>query len=97
MSANLPRVRKHAVNRMMMDEAPLSARIADRVTSFMGSWAFIGIQTVIVAVWIIGNTYMVFHFDLYPFVFLNLAFSTQAAYAAPSSCWRATGPRSGTG
>ena len=74
---------KHIVNRMMIDEAPLSARIADRVTGFMGSWAFIGIQTVIVAIWVIGNTYMIFHFDLYPFVFLNLAFSTQAAYAAP--------------
>ncbi len=74
---------EHPVNRRLLDEAPLSARVADRVTSFMGSWAFIGIQTVIVAIWIVGNIYLFFHFDPYPFIFLNLAFSTQAAYAAP--------------
>ena len=74
---------RHAVNQKMFDEAPLSARIADRVTGFMGSWAFIGIQTAIVALWVAGNIYLVFHFDPYPFIFLNLAFSTQAAYAAP--------------
>jgi uncharacterized membrane protein len=67
----------------MLEEAPLSARIADRVTGFMGSWWFIGIQTLVVAVWVGGNLYLVFHFDPYPFIFLNLAFSTQAAYAAP--------------
>ncbi|MEO7664071.1 MAG: DUF1003 domain-containing protein [Candidatus Limnocylindrales bacterium] len=74
---------RHAVNQKMLDEAPLSARIADRVTNFMGSWTFIGIQTAIVAIWVLGNIYLLFHFDPYPFIFLNLAFSTQAAYAAP--------------
>jgi uncharacterized membrane protein len=74
---------RHPVNRAMYDEAPLGARIADRVTGFMGSWSFIAIQTVIVAIWITGNVYMLFNFDLYPFILLNLAFSTQAAYAAP--------------
>ncbi|HEX5148495.1 MAG TPA: DUF1003 domain-containing protein [Candidatus Limnocylindrales bacterium] len=74
---------RHAVNRMLLDEAPLSARIADRVTMFMGSWRFIVIQTVIVIVWIVGNVYLLFNFDKYPFILLNLAFSTQAAYAAP--------------
>jgi uncharacterized membrane protein len=74
---------RHPVNRAMYEQAPAGARIADAVTSFMGSWLFIGLQTVIVAVWVAGNVYLVFHFDPYPFVFLNLAFSTQAAYAAP--------------
>jgi len=74
---------RHAVNRKLLDEAPRSARIADAVTAFMGSWTFIGIQTAIVAVWVGGNIFLVFHFDIYPFIFLNLAFSTQAAYAAP--------------
>ncbi len=74
---------RHMVNRTMVDEAPRSARIADAVTAFMGSWTFIGIQTAIVALWVGGNIFMLFHFDLYPFIFLNLAFSTQAAYAAP--------------
>src|SRR5204863_4175666 len=65
-------------------EAPLGSRVADRVTNFMGSWTFIVIQTIIVAIWVAGNAYLVlFHFDPYPFIFLNLAFSTQAAYAAP--------------
>jgi uncharacterized membrane protein len=73
----------HAVNRKLYDEAPLGARIADRVTGFLGSWRFIVIQTVIVIIWIVGNIYLLFHFDPYPFILLNLAFSTQAAYAAP--------------
>jgi uncharacterized membrane protein len=75
---------RHPVNRALTEEAPIGARIADRVTGFMGSWLFIIVQTVIVAVWIAGNIYLLSKpFDPYPFVFLNLAFSTQAAYAAP--------------
>jgi len=73
----------HPVNRAMVDDAPLGARIADRVTGFMGSWKFIIVQTVIVTIWIVGNVVLLFHFDIYPFILLNLAFSTQAAYAAP--------------
>ena len=61
----------------------MGARIADVVTSFMGSWRFIILQTVIVILWISGNVYLLFHYDPYPFILLNLAFSTQAAYAAP--------------
>jgi uncharacterized membrane protein len=74
---------RHAVNRELLDEAPLSARIADRVTTFLGSWAFIAIQTAVVVAWVAGNVFLLFNFDPYPFIFLNLAFSTQAAYAAP--------------
>jgi uncharacterized membrane protein len=74
---------RHPVNRALIDEAPLGARIADRVTGFMGSWRFIGLQTLIVVIWLAGNVYLLFHFDPYPFILLNLAFSTQAAYAAP--------------
>jgi uncharacterized membrane protein len=73
---------RHPVNRAL-DAAPLGARIADRVTSFMGSWKFIIVQTVIVVCWIGGNVALLFNFDIYPFILLNLAFSTQAAYAAP--------------
>jgi uncharacterized membrane protein len=78
-----PGTSRHPVNRANYDEAPLGARIADRVTGFMGSWKFIIIQTVIVLIWIGGNIYLLFHFDPFPFILLNLAFSTQAAYAAP--------------
>jgi uncharacterized membrane protein len=74
---------RHPVNKMLYDSAPLGARIADVVTTFMGSWKFLVIQTVIVIVWIAGNIVLLFHFDPFPFILLNLAFSTQAAYAAP--------------
>lgn len=59
-------------------------RIADSVANGMGSWRFIIIQTILVVIWmglnIIG---LVSHWDAYPFILLNLLFSTQAAYAAP--------------
>lgn len=58
-------------------------RIADSVSVGMGSWRFIIIQTAIIAGWIVGNVYLLFHFDPFPFIFLNLAFSAQAAYATP--------------
>jgi uncharacterized membrane protein len=75
---------KHPVNVIVDDEAPVGARIADRVTGYLGSWRFIVIQTVIVAIWLVGNLYLLAKpFDPYPFILLNLAFSTQAAYAAP--------------
>ena len=75
---------RHPINRKLLDDAPRGARIADQVTGFMGSWNFIVIQTVIVAIWILGNVYLLSKpFDPYPFILLNLAFSTQAAYAAP--------------
>jgi uncharacterized membrane protein len=75
---------RHPVNRALIDNAPLGARIADRVTGFLGSWRFIVIQTVIVGIWLLGNIYLLSQpFDPYPFILLNLGFSTQAAYAAP--------------
>jgi len=74
---------RHPVNREFSDEAPRGARIADDVTSFLGSWTFIVVQTAVVLVWLVGNIVLLFHFDPYPFILLNLAFSTQAAYAAP--------------
>jgi len=78
-----PPVYRHPVNAELFNEPPQSARIADAVTGFMGSWKFIAIQSVIVLIWIAGNVYLLFNFDPYPFILLNLAFSTQAAYAAP--------------
>jgi uncharacterized membrane protein len=59
-------------------------RLADKVAAGMGSWRFIIIQTIIVFVWMILNVLgFVYHWDEYPFILLNLVFSTQAAYAAP--------------
>ena len=59
-------------------------RLADSVASGMGSWKFIVAQTIIVFVWVIINLYVwIYRWDPYPFILLNLLFSTQAAYAAP--------------
>ena len=75
---------RHPVNMKLVDEAPLGARIADKVTGYLGSWRFIIIQSVIVGLWLLANIYLLSKpFDPYPFILLNLAFSTQAAYAAP--------------
>lgn len=74
----------HPVNISHLDHATRGEKIADRVTAFMGSWLFIVIQTLVVAVWIAANVWLLTQpFDPFPFILLNLAFSTQAAYAAP--------------
>ncbi len=59
-------------------------RIADNVANGMGSWSFIIWQSIIVVLWMILNVIgIIRHWDEYPFILLNLIFSTQAAYAAP--------------
>lgn len=58
--------------------------MADSIAEGMGSWKFIIWQTVIVVVWMALNVVgFIRHWDPYPFILLNLIFSTQAAYAAP--------------
>ena len=56
---------------------------AERFARFFGTPTFLVGQTIIVAVWVLANVIGLVHFDLYPFILLNLAFSLQAAYAAP--------------
>jgi uncharacterized membrane protein len=56
---------------------------AEDFARFFGTPRFLIAQTVIVAVWIWANAVGWTQFDIYPFILLNLAFSTQAAYAAP--------------
>lgn len=59
-------------------------RLADSVATGMGSWRFIIIQTLIVGAWMVLNVVAFMqHWDPYPYILLNLLFSTQAAYAAP--------------
>jgi uncharacterized membrane protein len=61
-------------------------RIAERVARFFGTPQYIVGQTIVVLLWIAMNTTALLnlvHFDKYPYILLNLAFSTQAAYAAP--------------
>jgi uncharacterized membrane protein len=59
-------------------------RIADTIAATMGSWSFIIVQSVLLAIWIALNLIAwISHWDPYPFILLNLALSFQAAYAAP--------------
>jgi uncharacterized membrane protein len=59
-------------------------KTADQITAVIGSWKFIIIQSMILAVWIVLNLVAwINHWDPYPFILLNLALSFQAAYAAP--------------
>ncbi len=67
-----------------LEKLSFGNRLADSVASGMGSWRFIIIQTILVVVWMALNIVGVInHWDPYPFILLNLLFSTQAAYAAP--------------
>jgi uncharacterized membrane protein len=56
---------------------------AEGFARFFGTPTFLIAQTVIVGIWIALNVLGVTQFDVYPFILLNLAFSLQAAYAAP--------------
>src|SRR5215472_297177 len=56
---------------------------AEAFARFFGTPRFLIAQTVIVGVWILVNVVGLTTFDIYPFILLNLAFSLQAAYAAP--------------
>lgn len=59
-------------------------RAAERAARFFGTPQYIIGQSVVVIVWIALNAVAIgSHWDPYPFILLNLAFSTQAAYAAP--------------
>lgn len=59
-------------------------RVSESVARFLGTGRYLLWQTVAVIVWIGLNLFAVtLRWDPYPFILLNLAFSTQAAYAAP--------------
>ena len=80
---------RHPVNIRHHEEATLGERMADRVAAGLGSWRFLGLQTAVIVCWIAYNGYVAVRwlhgqgFDAFPFILLNLVFSTQAAYAAP--------------
>jgi uncharacterized membrane protein len=60
-------------------------RMADRIADFGGSWKFISIFMLVLALWVIVNSLVIFlrPFDPYPFIFLNLILSCLAAIQAP--------------
>jgi uncharacterized membrane protein len=65
-------------------DADAFGKFSEAIARFLGTGRFLFAQTLLVVGWIILNTIgLVRHWDPYPFILLNLAFSTQAAYAAP--------------
>ncbi|HUX14541.1 MAG TPA: DUF1003 domain-containing protein [Spirochaetia bacterium] len=72
------------VNKVFENQLTFGQRLADGVANMMGSWAFIGVQSVILAVWVTLNVIgWIRAWDPYPFILMNLILSMQAAYAAP--------------
>jgi uncharacterized membrane protein len=81
-----PSLRFHARHLQLADPFGSGSfgRGAEAFARFFGTPAFLIGQTAIVAIWIVVNAIgIVFRWDPYPFILLNLAFSLQAAYAAP--------------
>ena len=65
-------------------DADAFGRMSEAIARFLGTGRFLAGQTVLVIGWITLNTVAVaHHWDPYPFILLNLAFSTQAAYTGP--------------
>ena len=83
--------KNNSFNRFLIPHAHLSfafgddlfAQYAERFARFFGTPIFLILQTIIVVIWMAINFFGWTHFDEYPFILLNLAFSLQAAYAAP--------------
>lgn len=72
------------VNAVADERLTMGQKVADKVAATVGSWRFIIIQSIILALWLALNiTGIVFRWDPYPFILLNLMLSFQAAYAAP--------------
>ena len=65
-------------------DADAFGALSEKAARFLGTGRYLVGQTVFVIFWIALNTIgIIGHWDPYPFILLNLAFSTQAAYAAP--------------
>ncbi len=80
-----PGRRKRQLGSAFKLDAETFGHFAESVARFMGTAQFIIWMTVIVVVWVTLNVVGLFGFkwDPYPFILLNLFFSTQASYAAP--------------
>ena len=79
---------KHApvqnVNQTLQQSMTFGERASDTIAAVMGSWIFIIVQSILLAVWVALNiTAYIEHWDPYPFILLNLALGLEAAYTAP--------------
>ena len=66
-------------------DSETAGRVSERVARFLGSWRFLGYMTFVVFSWLLWNIFAPneFRVDAFPFLFLTLALSLQASYAAP--------------
>jgi uncharacterized membrane protein len=80
-----PNVLPPNVNEEFEESLTFGQRVADKVTEFGGSWAFIGIYILILALWVTTNTVTLIWrpFDPYPYIFLNLVLSALATFQGP--------------
>jgi uncharacterized membrane protein len=81
---DVPRSRTRSLAGFLRLNPDAVGNFAEGIARFLGTGRFLAVQTIIVIVWITLNVFAVrLRWDPYPFILLNLAFSTQAAYAAP--------------
>ena len=81
---DVPRSRTRSLGSFLRLNPDAVGQFAEGIARFLGTGRFLAVQTIIVIVWITLNVVAVnLRWDPYPFILLNLAFSTQAAYAAP--------------
>lgn len=74
------------INDSFHDNLTFGQRLADKVASFGGSWTFIILFGVVMAMWMVINSYLILAdkaYDPYPYILLNLALSSLAALQAP--------------
>jgi uncharacterized membrane protein len=81
---DVPRGRGRTLTSFFRLNSDAVGQFAEGIARFLGTGRFLAVQTIIVIAWITINVVAVrLRWDPYPFILLNLAFSTQAAYAAP--------------
>jgi uncharacterized membrane protein len=81
---DVPRAATRRFGNFLRLDPDAVGRFAEGIARFLGTGRFLAVQTILVVVWITLNVFAVrLRWDPYPFILLNLAFSTQAAYAAP--------------
>ena len=81
---DVPRSGGRSLSSLIRYNPDAVGRFAESIARFLGTGRYLAIQTILVIVWIALNiSAHELRWDPYPFILLNLAFSTQAAYAAP--------------
>jgi uncharacterized membrane protein len=83
---HLPRPKMFTRSATDTQSVTTGQHLAEQVAGGVGSWTFIGTQALIMIAWVVLNTLAItriVHFDPFPFIFLNLAISAEAAFTGP--------------